>query len=204
MHTYAIASSLAFLLASAGCLTGNDDEAAGPARFEAQAITPLNTDSRAVIDISQGAKLPSRSVGVAAISDISSVTAGTTTEVFAIDNFLSVPISVFNNLTLQGVPGAPSVLLPSSIPALTEQVFGVMVPSAVNWSQVMSYTSNLASPVGDAKACSWLLAVTFNTTCSATVSAAPLGLQGAICSFDLSRSFVDPATCQAQVVWTIQ
>jgi hypothetical protein len=201
MHTHAIVSSLALLLASEGCLSSNDDEAAGPARFEAQAIAALNADSRAAIDISQGAKLPSRSVGDAATGDISSVTAGTTTEVFAIDNFLSVPISVFNSFTLQGTP---SVSLPSSIPALSEQVFGVFVPSAVSWSQVISYTSNLGSPVGDAKACSWLLAVTFNTTCSATVSAAPLGLQGAICSFDPSRSFVDPATCQAQVVWTIQ
>jgi len=184
-------------------MSGVDDPAAGTeqAGSEAQLNASPGADSITYIDVSHGVALPSRPVDAVTTRDRSALTDATIPEVFAIHNALSVPLSVFNSFTLQGMP---SVLLPSSIPAASEPVFGVLVPIAVSWSQVMSYTTNLSSPVGDAKACSWLLAVTFNGSCTGTVSAAALGLQGAICSFDPSRSFIDPATCQTQVVWTIQ
>lgn len=198
MHKYAIASLFIFSLMSQGCITSMGEPGTGT---EQESVAQLDTQQRAdldaFVDASKGIALPLRSSQSARIGNFSS----TTTEVFAIDNFLAVPIFAFNSFTLQGTP---SVALPSSIPAFTEQVFGVNVPAAQSWSQVMSYTTNLSSPVGNSKACSWVVSVTFNGSCTGNASAAPLGLQGAVCGIDSSRSFIDPATCQTQVVWTIQ
>ena len=69
-------------------------------------------------------------------------------------------------------------------------------------AQEYYWTVNPSNPAG-AKTCVWRLEVSdVNGTCSAQLFYGTYG--GAICTLDGAQSFIDPTTCQAQIVTNMQ
>ncbi|NMO22812.1 hypothetical protein HPC49_42885, partial [Pyxidicoccus fallax] len=69
-------------------------------------------------------------------------------------------------------------------------------------TQTYYYTNNAADPA-NGKTCIWQLVVSVtNNLCSAQINWGTYG--GAICTIDAANSFIDPNTCQSQIVTSIQ
>ncbi|WP_163865064.1 hypothetical protein [Myxococcus eversor] len=64
------------------------------------------------------------------------------------------------------------------------------------------YTTNLSGP---AKTCVWQFVVTTSGgLCSGTINQSSTGMLSAVCSIDVSNSYIDPVSCDTQVVTVIQ
>lgn len=126
------------------------------------------------------------------------------------DNFYIGNWTGVNTFAGYSLVGSPSPLPPSPLaPVASPNINGYfrMVLAAQTHSQTYYYTTNPADPAGAAKTCRWQLNVTFDpitATCTGTVNQAAFGNRGAICGFYGSQSFIDPSTCYAQIVTSIQ
>ncbi|RKH33993.1 hypothetical protein D7Y13_16625 [Corallococcus praedator] len=130
--------------------------------------------------------------------------AGTTVDTFFVANWTGV--NTFPGYTLTGTPNIlpPNPLAPTAPPSISG-VFQMGVGQLTPVTQTYYYTTNAADPTGAAKTCLWQLNVTVSgTVCSGTLNMTAYGNQGVLCSIDTAQTFVDPATCQAQVVTIIQ
>ncbi|MFY1827637.1 hypothetical protein ACN47A_17080 [Myxococcus fulvus] len=81
--------------------------------------------------------------------------------------------------------------------------------SVLTWipgGHTYTYSTDLGNRTGNAKTCSWQLVVTLdsNRVCSGVLQQAAAGTQGVQCAIDSAQSFIDPVTCQSQVVTYIQ
>jgi hypothetical protein len=124
---------------------------------------------------------------------------GYTTEEFYIVNQTSSSIRVFNGSHLDDAIYG-QIALPQPIYSYSYEYKGVYAESAMTNFQTISYTTNTGDPYGQAKSCTWTVTKTYNSSCTANVYSTALGLHGAQCTFDGSQSWVDPTTCQLQVV----
>ncbi|MFP2909223.1 hypothetical protein ACLESD_30120 [Pyxidicoccus sp. 3LFB2] len=99
--------------------------------------------------------------------------------------------------TLNGIWGT------NPVPTGTYGGFQVSAPApAPTFSQQYYYTVNPANPAGS-KTCVWRVDVSdVAGSCSAQVFYGTYG--GAICTLDAAQSFIDPVTCQAQIVTIMQ
>ncbi len=131
--------------------------------------------------------------------------ATTSDDNFYIGNWTGV--NTFPGYSLLGTPAPlpPNPLPPIASPSLNGY-FRLTLPAQTH-SQIYYYTTNPADPGGAAKTCYWQLNITFDpatATCTGTFSQTALGTQGVICGFYGAQSFIDPATCYAQIVTSIQ
>ncbi|MCP3065248.1 hypothetical protein LXT21_41395 [Myxococcus sp. K38C18041901] len=124
-------------------------------------------------------------------------------QTFAVGNWTGVNVSFGGTLSGVRLPiPPPNPLGPVAKPSVNG-VFQIEVAPATSVTQTYFYTTNPADPTGAAKTCLWQLAVTYNAgtaTCSATIGQAAYGTQGVICYLDNAQSWINPTTCDAQVV----
>ncbi|MCP3100172.1 hypothetical protein LZ198_14955 [Myxococcus sp. K15C18031901] len=124
-------------------------------------------------------------------------------QVFGIGNWTGVntfPIYSLSGITLDVPP--PNPLLPVLNPGLSG-IFQLTVAPATSVSQTYLYTNNTLDPAGNAKTCRWQVVVNYNATtatCSAVVNQTAFGTQGVLCGIDTTRTFINPTTCNLQVV----
>jgi hypothetical protein len=130
--------------------------------------------------------------------------AATTTETFYVANWTGVNTFPGYSLTALSATLPPNPLAPTAPPSISGG-FQLTVNALTNYTQVYYYTTNAADPTGAAKTCRWQLNVTVtNGVCAGTINQSAFGTQGVLCGLDTVNTFVDPATCQAQVVTYIQ
>ncbi|CAM3082872.1 hypothetical protein G4177_04955 [Corallococcus sp. ZKHCc1 1396] len=128
----------------------------------------------------------------------------TTVNDFYIGNWTGV--NTFPGYSVTGTPNPlpPSPLPPVASPSISGH-FQMITPLLSPLTQLYYYTTNPADPTGAAKTCRWILTLTVtNGVCSGSINQAAFGTQGAVCTLSTSQTFVDPMTCQAQVVTAIQ
>lgn len=107
-------------------------------------------------------------------------------------------------LGLQVVTGTLNgVYNPYPVPTANYGGFQISAPApAPMFAQQYYWTVNSANPAGS-KTCVWRVEVSdVGGTCSAQVFFGTYG--GAVCTLDAAQSFIDPNTCQTQVVTVIQ
>ena len=100
----------------------------------------------------------------------------------------------------------PNPLGPVTKPGVSGY-FQLTVAPATSVTQTYYYTTNPAAPTGAAKTCRWILTVTYDAataTCSATVNQTAFGTAGVICTLDTTNTWVNPTTCDAQVVSALE
>ncbi|RKH64750.1 hypothetical protein [Corallococcus aberystwythensis] len=123
----------------------------------------------------------------------------------AVEDLLVINQSGANiSLGLQVLTGTLNgVYNPYPVPTANIGGFQVSAPTpAPSFSQQYYWTVDPANPAG-AKTCVWRVDVSDNAgVCSATVYFGTYG--GALCTVDAAQSFIDPNTCQAQIVTVIQ
>ncbi|MFB1484441.1 hypothetical protein [Corallococcus sp. RDP092CA] len=123
----------------------------------------------------------------------------------AVENLLVSNQSGVNiSLGLQVLAGTfNGVFNPYPVPTSSVGGFQVSAPTpAPSFSQQYYWTVDPSNPAA-AKTCVWRVDVADSAgTCTATVYYGTYG--GAICTVDALNSFIDPTTCQAQIVTIIQ
>ncbi|MCP3058833.1 hypothetical protein LXT21_08625 [Myxococcus sp. K38C18041901] len=114
---------------------------------------------------------------------------------YYVGNFTGLIISTFSSF-------AP----PISSPTANGNFAMGRVAAWIPVTQQYYSTTNPADPTGNAKTCFWQFAVLFdnNGVCTGTLNQAALGNQGVQCGVDTANSYIDPVTCQSQIVTYIQ
>ncbi|MFP2924901.1 hypothetical protein ACLESO_06730 [Pyxidicoccus sp. 3LG] len=128
----------------------------------------------------------------------------TTVDTFFIANWTGV--NTFPGYSIVGTPNPlpPNPLPPVAAPSISG--YFQMIVNPVARTQIYYYTTNAADPTGAAKTCRWQLNITVDAAgvCSGTLNQAAFGNQGVLCTLDTAQSFIDPTTCQSQIVTAIQ
>ncbi|WNG19298.1 hypothetical protein [Cystobacter fuscus] len=123
----------------------------------------------------------------------------------ALENFLVLNQTGANiSLGLQVLTGTLNgVFNPYPVPTATYGGFQVSAPAPTPLvAQQYYWTVDPANPAG-AKTCVWRVEVSdVGGSCSAQVFSGTYG--GAVCTLDAVNSFIDPTTCQAQIITSIQ
>lgn len=175
----------AFCVPAMACVMGADDGVTGD---------PNVSTAEAHVTAAPGAPagplitLPTRALAKNAVRPRA---ASTAEEDIVIENFSGQTIFDINT-TLQGtVLTFPPVV----IGAVSDGEAVVDVPGMSAWSQLITYSNDNVTPFGPtAKTCDWLLLVSFNGSCSATLQGTPLGSGAVACGVD-PGSAIDPTTC---------
>lgn len=132
--------------------------------------------------------------------------AAMTTQIYYFGNWTGVPTYSIGEISGSTVFNPLPNSLDCSEPYIywaTAQAF-VLVPALSPWTQDFTYTTNPPDPYGQAKTCSWQVAVSVvNGACTANITTSAHGLQGATCLLDNS-SRVDPASCKLYVAVGIE
>lgn len=129
--------------------------------------------------------------------------AANTYQTFLFANFTGVV--VYNNGTALTGVSVPAPLPASMASSPTNFVGAGQAEVTGPWSQVISYTTNLADPYGAAKTCTYAVSTAFvGGSCQANINFYAQGTQGVACGYIPSQSGIDPTTCQLQLALVIQ